>query len=140
MKKQINSVSNFSVKSILSAAILCAMFGASGVNANNNPSVKINNNSRDIPTDIKAETAINKGTAPARESKSEVIGKNEMTLVIEQWMEDRSYWSQDDSSVNHLNNCFNGKRPDNFRIAEKIVNEKFPFTFNAASFIPESEF
>jgi hypothetical protein len=141
MKKQTNSVSKSSVKSILSAAILYAMFSASGVNANNYPSVNLNNVSKNPKADPKTESGLIKGSEPSDSGSGQAIVKNEMTVIIEQWMEDSSYWSSDDSLMSHLMQSEISPKPDKKENSgEKTWISIAPYIFRAQSFIPESEF
>ncbi len=141
MKKQINSVGSTSVKSILSATVLCTILGVTGVNANNYPSIDLNNASKDQRADLKAESSMNRISSPIIAMNKENVVKEEVTLVISQWMADSSYWSSDDSSMN---------RPVQTEVSPKLVKsmgkspgteyKNVPYIFNAQSFISDSEF
>ena len=59
MKKQISSVSIMSVKSKISVAVLCALLGATEVNANNNSSLTSNSVSKEVRPENKGEMSRN---------------------------------------------------------------------------------
>lgn len=93
MKKQINSVSNWSVKGIISVTILSAMFCASELKANNKPSVALNN------------------VAISEDTEEKLLGNK-----IESWMNSHTYWvnasdldeASEMKSVNTVNHpCIN---------------------------------
>jgi hypothetical protein len=141
MKKQTNSVSKSSVKGILSAAIICAMFSASGVNANNYPSVNLDNISKNPKADQKTESGLIIGSEPSDSGNGQATVKNEITVIIEQWMEDSSYWSSDDSLMSHLMQSEISLKTDKKENSgEKTWVSIAPYIFKAQNFIPESEF
>ena len=100
MKKQINSVSNSTVKSILSATVLSVMLGATGVNANNYHSTDSNSVSKDSRADPKTETGLIRSSESLITNNSSETVKNEISLVIEQWMAESAFWSTEDSVPN----------------------------------------
>lgn len=89
MKKQINSVSNWSVKSIITATILSALLCTFEVKANNKPSLALITEASEMPSENIIEGWMNSDTywgAP-----SEVI-ESELNNFISQWMVSNSYW------------------------------------------------
>ena len=100
MKKQINSVSIWSVKSGFKVTVLCALLGATEVNANNNLSSMLNSGSKGIKTEVKDENGTNRNSTSWVSRNNELNVKEQITTVISQWMSDGSYWSSDDSLLN----------------------------------------
>ena len=92
MKKQINSVSIWSVKSGFKVTVLCALLGTTEVNASNNLSLSLNFDSKGIKTEVKDENVT------ARNSDLNV--EEQISAEITQWISDGSYWSSDDSMLN----------------------------------------
>ncbi len=141
MKKQINSVSNSTVKSILSATVLCAMLSATGVNANNYSSVDSNIFSEDKRADPKTETGLIRSSESYITSNSSETVKNEISIVIEQWMAESAYWSADDTLPNDRKESESkGKDIKSVHLNPKISMEKVPFIFKAENYISDSEF
>lgn len=139
MKKQISSVSIMSVKSKISVAVLCALLGATEVNANNNSSLTSNSVSKEVRPENKGEMSRNSTPWGVKNSDEEVEVKT--IDIIEQWIAEGSYWSADDT----LSNDTRGSEDNASIIIATHFNgsqlvEKKPFIFNAESFIQNSEF
>jgi hypothetical protein len=111
MKKQIKSVSNWSVKGVIGVTVLSAMFFASEAKANNKPSVTLN-------TEV---------LSAAEEGK--LLGTK-----IESWMNSHTYWvgasdldeAIEMKSVNTLNpgsvNNLSGTKENQLSDEAEIVN------------------
>ena len=100
MKKQINSVSIWSVKSGFKVTVLCALLGTTEVNASNNLSLSLNFDSKGIKTEVKDENVNNRNNSSWVSRNSDLNVKGQITTVITQWISDGSYWSSDDSTRN----------------------------------------
>src|SRR5665648_270293 len=85
MKKQINSVSNLSVKGIITITILSAMLSTFGANANNKPAVN-NAVTMKVESENATESLMNSNAESSNEYKAEDFVKAEMTLEAETWM------------------------------------------------------
>jgi|GEM_PF-5846392 len=100
MKKQISSVSIWSVKSGLTGAVLCALIGATEVNASNNLSTSLNSGSKGIKTEVKDENVNSRNSATRVSGNNDLNVQEQISVVITHWMSDGSYWSSDDSTRN----------------------------------------
>jgi hypothetical protein len=101
MKKQISSVNSWSVKYGLSVTVLCAMIGATEVKATNHPLTDSNPFTKELKSNTKTESGLNKTSCPYLENNTAETVAEEITLVLEQWMANSSYWSSDDSILNY---------------------------------------
>jgi len=139
MKKQISSVTIMSAKFKISLTIICALFGAAEVNANNYSSFTSHSVSKEVRPENKVEMNRNSTLWVVKNSEEEVEVKT--IDVIEQWIADGSYWSADDSLSNELKVSENNvKIATDTRIKGIQGDEMKPFIFNAESFIQNSEF
>jgi len=84
MKKQINSVSNWSVKGIITVAILSAMLCTLGANANNKPAVPSAVTMK-VESENAAESLMNSNAESNNEYKAEDFVNAEMALETESW-------------------------------------------------------
>jgi len=100
MKKQIKSVSTWSVKSGFTVTVLCAILGATEVNANNNLTSTMNSGSKGNKTEVKEEIVTNRNNSPWVLKNIDQNAKEQIANVITHWMSDGTYWSSDDSLVN----------------------------------------
>ena len=117
MKKQINSVSIWSLKSGFTVTVLCALLGATEVNANNNLSSTLNSGSKGIKTEVKDENVTNRNSTSWVSRNSDLNVKGQITTVITQWISEGSYWSSDDSLLYD---------PKASPINEKVLNNDQP--------------
>ncbi len=117
MKKQINSVSIWSVKSGFKVTVLCALLGATEVNASNNLSFSLNSDSKGIKTEVKDENVTSRNNTSWVSGNSDLNVQEQVTAVITQWMSDGSYWSSDDSLLYD---------PKASPINEKVLNNDQP--------------
>ena len=132
MKKQINSVSIWSVKSGFKVTVLCALLGATEVNASNNLSFSLNSDSKGIKTEVKDENVTSRNNTSWVSGNSDLNVQEQVTAVITQWMSDGSYWSSDDSMLNdqktaHTKNVLNREQQsDNHPVENEsgIINAK----------------
>src|SRR5665647_3280558 len=85
MKKQINFVSNLSVKGIISVTILSAMLCTFGANANNKPAVG-NAVTMKVESENATESLMNNYAESSNEYKAEDFVNAEMTLESETWL------------------------------------------------------
>ncbi len=141
MKKQINSVSSSTVKSILSATVLCAMLSATGVSANNYPSIDSNIILKDNRADPKTESGLIRGSESFTTGNSSENVNNEISTVIEQWMAESAFWNKEDSLSYDLQESVSKEQEiKSGHLNPKISMEKVPFIFNAENYISDSEF
>lgn len=89
MKKQIKSVSNWSVKGIITVTILSAMLCTFGAKAINKPSLSENNYSEAMQPENVIEDWMNSETYWGAPSE---IAEVELSNSISQWMVSGSYW------------------------------------------------
>ena len=89
MKKQINPVSNGSVKSIITVAILSAMLCTFSVKANNKPSLAVNVDVAEMQSENIIENWMNSETYWGANSEMVEV---ELDNSISQWMVSGSYW------------------------------------------------
>ena len=112
MKKQIKSVSTWSVKSGFTVTVLCALLGATEVNANNNLSSALNPGSKGIKNEVREEMVTNRNNSPWVSKNNDLSAKEHIADAITHWMSNGTYWSSDDSLAND---------PKNSRNKENIV-------------------
>ncbi|MEI7526223.1 MAG: hypothetical protein WCJ95_17895 [Mariniphaga sp.] len=139
MKKQVSSVSIMSAKSKFSVTVLCALLGATEVNANNYSLLASNEVSKAVRPENRIETSRNATPWGVKISDEEVEVKT--IEVIEQWIAEGSYWSEEDSLSNDLKVSENKVNVAKAKHVSGLQwNEDRPFIFNADSFIQNSEF
>jgi hypothetical protein len=140
MKKQINSVSICSLKSIRYVATLCAMLSAIGAGARNIPSMDSHGVSKEIKAEIKSENCLNRNIYPYDQMNSGESVNEEVKMQICEWMNGRSYWNTDEPALNVQPSNETGKVTNRDQLSEKKIMNDLPFIFNAENYIPESEF
>jgi hypothetical protein len=140
MKKQNNSVSIMSVKSRISVTVLCALLGATEVNASNYSSVDLNTISKELKADPKNENSANRFTTWTGKINN-VAEEEQMIDVITRWMSDSSYWSSEDTlSIEHKVSDNSNKETNSEKSKGNNPGENKPLKINAESYILNSEF
>jgi len=141
MKKQIKSVSTWSVKSGLTVTVLCALIGATEVNANNNLSSALNPGSKGIKNEVKEEMVTNRNNSPWVFKNNDPNAKEHITEVIIHWMSNGTYWSSDDSLENNQQNSHNKENVFNVdQSSDNLQVEKESDVINAKSYIAGFKF
>ena len=140
MKKQNNSVTIMSVKSKISVTVLCALLGATEINASNYSSVGLNTISKEAKADPENENGMNKFTNWTGNNNN-AVEEELITDAITRWMSDSSYWSSEDTLSNERKISDNGSKVVNSENSKvNNLKENNPFKFNPGSFILNSEF
>ena len=141
MKKQINSVGIWSVKSGLKVTVLCAILGATEVNASNYSSAALNSDSKEVKAELKYENVMGRNSIPFVSVNDNRNSKEPITSIISNWMSNSSYWSPDDSLLNSRK--ISDKKEKTVKSDQAQDNhsaENKPFLFNAENYIHNSEF
>ncbi len=141
MKKQNNSVNIMSVKSRISVTVLCALLGATEVNANNNSSSDLNSISKEVKAEPKNENGLNRNLTTWVANNEEEVAEVKVIDAIAQWIADSSYWSSDDSlSADQKVSENRGQMFRSNSNTGKISAGNKTYFFNAEPYILNSEF